>query len=78
MRRSGASQKADVLAYLRERGSITQKQAYTDFRAPITRLAAVIHVLREDGYNITTVDRECENVYGKCRYAEYRLVEGEN
>lgn len=74
MRRGGASQKADVLAYLKEYGSITQKQAYSDFRAPITRLAAVIHELRKEGYSIATIERECENEYGKCRYAEYRLV----
>lgn len=74
MKRGHASQKSDVLAYLKKRSKLTQLQAYTEFRAPITRLAAVICELRKDGYNIVTVERECENEYGKCRYAEYRLV----
>ena len=78
MRRGGASQKADVLAYLKEYPCITPDDALTDFRAPIHRLAAVICELRKDGHNIVTIERTCENAYGKCRYAEYRLVKGEN
>lgn len=78
MRKHKPTQKADVLQYLQEHRGITPAEAETEFRAPIRRLAAVIHELRKDGYNIATLDRECENAYGKCKYAEYRLVKGEN
>ena len=76
--KKGVSQKTDVLAYLQNHPFITPDDALTEFRAPIHRLAAVIHVLRKEGYNIMTVERTFENEYGKGKYAEYRLVKGEN
>ena len=48
------NQRKDVLEYLQRNGSITQIEAYREFEAPITRLAAVIHDLRKQGYDIET------------------------
>jgi len=63
-------QKKDVLAYLQEHGSITQRDAYIKFPAPITRLAAVIHELRKQ-YDIETVMENVQNCYGTVSYGRY-------
>lgn len=70
------TQRQDVLQWLIDhpKTGITQKDAYTVFDAPITRLAAVIFDLREDGHNIITVAEESHNCYGARPYARYRLV----
>ena len=64
-------QQVDVLEYLREHGNITQLEAYREFPAPITRLAAVIHELRKVGYDIETKNCVGKNCYGTIRYADY-------
>ena len=64
------TQKKRVLAHLRKYGRITSNEAFTWYG--ITRLAAVIFMLRKDGYDIETIDTESLNRYGeKCRYATY-------
>ena len=64
------TQKKRVLAHLRKYGRITSNEAFTWYG--ITRLAAVIFMLRKDGYEIETIDTESVNRYGeKCRYATY-------
>lgn len=41
----------------------------------ITRLSDIVYKLRNDGYNITTIDEEYTNRNGsKSRYARYRLI----
>lgn len=57
-----------VLAYLKEHKNITSWQAITEFR--ITRLSAIIYVLRDEGYNIAT--RMVSK--GKTRWANYHYL----
>ena len=65
------NQRKDVLEYLQRNGSITQIEAYREFEAPITRLAAVIFDLRKAGYDIETRDCVGKNCYGTIQYAMY-------
>lgn len=67
------NQRDDVLAYLKEHGSITQLDAYRDFPAPITRLSAVIFDLRKAGSNITSEWCKSKNCYGKIKFKKYIL-----
>ena len=52
-----------IVEYIREFGSITTMEAFTDLG--ITRLASRIHDLQSEGFNI-----EREIVKGKNRYGE--------
>lgn len=71
------NQRKDVLQWLIDNPTkgITQKDAYSVFEAPITRLAAVICDLRKQGYNIISVDEESHNCYGTNCYVRYRLIQ---
>ena len=71
------TQRQDVLQWLIDhpKQGITQKDAYSVFDAPVTRLAAVIHDLRKDGHNIMTIDEVSHNCYGINQYARYRLIQ---
>lgn len=69
------NQHDDVLQYLQEHSSgITQMDAYRKFEAPITRLAAIICDLREQGYNILSNQEKGSNCYGTNQYVRYTLV----
>ena len=61
------SQPALILGYLKQRKTINSIEAFGLFG--ITRLAAVVHRLRQRGYKIVSVDRE--GIRG--RYTEYLL-----
>lgn len=61
--------KAKILKHLQKKGSITSWEAISLFS--YTRLSGVIHVLRDEGYNITS--RWAEN-NGK-RFTIYELIE---
>lgn len=64
------TQKRRVLAHLRNYGKITSNEAFTWYG--ITRLAAVIFMLRKEGYEIETVETTGKNRYGEdCRFATY-------
>ena len=57
-----------VLSYLKEHKNITSWQAITKFR--ITRLSAVIYILRDEGYNIETrMEKK-----GKTQWANYHYL----
>lgn len=72
-----ASQKQMVLDYIREFRSITPVDAFRDLG--VTRLAAVIFELKEDGHNIHTEREHGKNRYGQpTRYARYSFGKGEN
>ena len=63
-----------VLSYMRDFGSITQKEASEDIA--VGRLAARISDLKGKGYNIKTVDEVKKNRYGEwTKYARYSLEE---
>ena len=64
------TQKAEVLNYLKEKGSITSMEAFNLFGA--TRLSAIIFSLRKQGICIATMDMTTTNRYGQpTRYAKY-------
>lgn len=65
-----ASQKQMVLDYIREFGSITPLDAFKDLG--VTRLAAVIFELKDDGHDIHTERGHGKNRFGHAtRYARY-------
>ena len=70
------SQKKMALDYIREFGSITPLDAFNDLG--VTRLAAVIFKLKEDGHDIHTEWQHGKNRYGQpTRYARYSFGKGE-
>ena len=70
------SQNTDVLNHLKKYKEISPMEAFEKFS--ITRLAAVIHELRNSGYNIKTVMIETKTRYNRtCKYALYVLEEDE-
>jgi len=64
----------DVINHLKTYGSITSRQAF--IRYGITRLSAVIHVLKyKRGYNIKSELESSKNRRGAtCTYSVYKLV----
>jgi hypothetical protein len=65
------TQREAVLWHLKMCGSLTSWQAIKDYG--ITRLASIIHGLRAEGYNITSIDVEFKNRFGGLsKFAEYR------
>lgn len=63
--------------YLQRFGSITSWEAIKEFGA--TRLSAIILVLRNEGYNITTTMKSGKNRFGEnTRYGVYELKEKRN
>lgn len=71
------TQRAEVLNYLKEHGSITSKEAFQLFGA--TRLSGIIFVFRKLGMNIVTEDCETTNRYGqRTRYAKYIYIPKED
>ena len=68
-----SGQKALVLEYLEEHGSITSMDAFRDLG--ITRLSAVVFDLRDLGYDIKTRTETSKDRRGKkVSYARYTLV----
>ena len=64
--------KSKVLDYIKENGSITSYEAFTEFGA--TRLAAIIFELRKIGYPIITLMVDGYNREGNpVRYGKYIL-----
>lgn len=61
------SQKSTILKYLEENECITSMEAFKKFK--ITRLSAIIFCLREEGYDITTLNKKGKTGY----YAAYKL-----
>lgn len=65
------TQRAAVLNYLRDKGSITSMEAYTELGA--TRLSATIYDLKKLGFNISSVTKTVKTRYGKTNITEYRM-----
>lgn len=71
-----ASQKQMVLDYIREFGSITPLDAFKDLG--VTRLAAVIFELKDDGHDIHTEREHGKNRFGHATmYARYSFGRGD-
>ena len=65
-----------VLDYIKEHGSITQRQAYS-YPVCTTRLSSAIFTLRAKGYDIITTTKSQKNKYGeRCTFASYSLNGG--
>ena len=68
------TQRDKVLAYIKQFGSITSWQAYSDLG--VTQLGARIWNLKEQGYVFETTRKQTTNRLGeKTHYDEYRLKE---
>ena len=69
-----SNQQERVLRHLRDEGSITPMEAISEYG--IYRLAAVVHLLKKDGYVITTETLKGSNRYGEpTHWARYKLSE---
>lgn len=65
-----------VLQYLQDFGEITSWDAIREFGN--TRLSATIHLLRKDGWDISTEYRTSKNRYDDTvSYAVYKLKKGD-
>lgn len=70
------TQADDILAYMKEHGSITQAEAYT---LGCTRLSGRIWDLKHEGYNITSEWRKVANRRGgHSTVKAYKLAEVQN
>ena len=68
------TQRERVIRYIKDFGSITSFQAYTDLG--ITQLGARIFELKQEGYNFKTQSKKSKNRYGESvRFIEYSLEE---
>lgn len=71
------TQRDRVLQYIRDFGSITSYQAYTDLG--VTQLATRIFELKKRGYNFNKKRVKTQNRYGdNTHYDEYFLTEVDN
>lgn len=68
------TQRERVIRYIKDFGSITSFQAYTDLG--ITQLGARIFELKQEGYNFKTQSKKSKNRYGESvHFIEYSLEE---
>ena len=69
------SQKDRVIKYIKDFGSITPAEAFTELGA--YRLSAIIYDLKhKDGYSIKTETQKGKNRYGDTtHYAKYSFIE---
>lgn len=66
-------QQERVLKYMSDYGSISSLEAFRDLG--VTRLSAVIFVLKRKGIKIKTVMESCKNRYGEpVSFARYSVV----
>lgn len=65
------TQNQKVLQYMRENGSISQRDAV---KFGCYRLSARIHDLRRVGFHIVSEEKAFKNEFGSGHYAEYKLV----
>lgn len=62
-----------VLRFMQEHGAITSLEAFMNFG--ITRLAAVIHMMRKSGLDVVTEMITTKNRYGQtCHVARYKFA----
>ncbi len=63
-----------ILRHLRDHGSITSFEAFTEYG--ILRLASRVNDLKRDGHHIVSETATGKNRYGEnIRYSVYRLIE---
>ena len=67
------TQKERILDYMKEFGSITSLEAYSELG--ITQLGARLDQLKREGYMFSTETEKGKNRYGEnVKYKRYRLV----
>lgn len=67
------TQREMIISHLNEYGTITPMDALKEYG--VYRLAAIIHNLRADGYNIETNLIPHRNKFGNInKYAQYNLI----
>ena len=67
------TQKQKVIRHLKSYGNITPLDAFKEYA--IMRLGAIIHLLRDEGYNIKTDIQNTHNKFGEpTNYAKYTLI----
>ena len=67
------TQKERILDYIKEFGSITSLEAYSELG--ITQLGARLDQLKREGYMFSTETEKGKNRYGEnVKYKRYRLV----
>ena len=67
------TQKERILDYIKEFGSITSLEAYSELG--ITQLGARLDQLKREGYMFSTESEKGKNRYGEdTQYKRYRLV----
>lgn len=65
------SQLADVFDFLNAGNTLTSFEAWEKFG--ITRLSSVIHIIRKEGYPISTEMKSVKTRYGSTKIAVYSL-----
>lgn len=71
-RRKPLTQYDRILQHLKIKNKITSWESITEYG--VTRLSAVIYMLRQDGYNITSEFKSAKNRYGDVvSFVEYTL-----
>lgn len=61
-----------VLKHLQDYGTITSWEGFSEYG--ITRLSAIIYLLRKNGYNVSSVYKTAKNRYGELTsFAVYKL-----
>ena len=67
------NQKEEVLHHLQTKGTITSMDAIKNYN--ITRLAAIIHRLRDEGWTIVSKNKKFISKYGrKSTFSEYSFA----
>lgn len=73
---SKGSQVGDVFYFLNEGNTLTSFEAWERFG--ITRLSSVIHIIRKEGYPISTEMKSVKTRYGSTKIAVYSLDKEED
>lgn len=66
------TQKEAVLAYMRDNGAITSRDAF--FELGVSRLAAVISQIKKDGIEVESENKRVKTRYGETIVSRYTLT----
>lgn len=66
------TQKEAVLAYMRDNGAITSRDAFVELG--VSRLAAVISQIKKDGIEVESENKRVKTRYGETIVSRYTLT----
>ena len=66
------TQKEAVLAYMRDNGAITSRDAFAELG--VSRLAAVISQIKKDGVEVESENKRVKTRYGETTVSRYSLI----